>query len=360
MKIAIDAAQAAADKKTGIEYFSYQLIDSLLSNDKKNKYTILTNKEVRFSTNNYELIHSKKKRFWNKFQLPLLLMRGNYDAFLEPGYMLPSYCPRNSTTYVHDLGFKHYAECYSIKNKLLQESALKSAVKKAKAILFLTESSKTDFQTFYPNFRRRMQVTGLSIDEGRFINTKESTKPIKDDYLLYVGRLEKKKNILNLVKAFAILCKEKSFKHKLILAGKHGYGYEKIEQEIKKNNLGNKIIITGYISDDALPSYYKHASLFVFPSFYEGFGIPILEAFASQTPVVCSKSSSLPEVAGDAVKYFDPEKPEQIAETISVVLGSKKEADKLVKLGSERLGKYSWKMTALKVIEVFNSLDEKK
>jgi len=359
MRIAIDAVQAAADKKTGIEYFSYQLIDSLLLNDKKNKYFILTNKDIRFSSNNYKLILSKKKRFWNKFHLPLLLMKGNYDVFLEPGYMLPSYCPKNSVTYIHDLGFKHFPECYSIKNKLLQESTLKSAVKKAKAILFLTENSKTDFLSFYPNFRRRMQVTGLGIDEKRFVNNNKKIKLIKDNYLLYVGRLEKKKNILNLIKAYVILSKNDSFKHKLVLAGKPGYGYEKIKSLIKKEKMGNKVVITGYVSNENLPNYYKHASLFVFPSNYEGFGIPILEAFASNIPVVCSKSSSLPEIAGDAAKYFDPKNPKQIAKIISETLNSANTQEKLVRAGKERLKKYDWKKTAKKVTNLINSLDHK-
>ncbi len=359
MKIAIDAAQAAMDKKTGIEYFSYQLIDSILKYDKKNKYIVLTNKEIKFSDNKHKIIKSKKSRFWNKFQLPLLLMKGNYDAFLEPGYVLPSYCPKNSITYIHDLGFKHFPQCYSLKNRLLQKNALKTAVKKSKAILFLTNNSKTDFQSFYPNFRRRMIVTGLGIDESKFLDSKKLIRPTKDDYLLYVGRLEKKKNLLNLIKAFSILSTNDSFKYKLVLAGKPGFGYDTIKNEIKKNNLEGKVIITGYVGDETLPMYYKHALLFVFPSLYEGFGIPVLEAFASKTPVVCSKSSSLPEVAGDAAKYFDPEKPTQIAETISKVINSKTEQSRLVKNGEERLKNYNWKKTAEKVIEIFDSLDEK-
>ncbi len=359
MRIAIDAAQAAQDKKTGIEYFSYQLIDNILKYDKKNEYFILSNKKVRFNSKNYKLILSSRKRFWNKFRLPLLLMKGRYDAFLEPGYMLPSYTPKNCLTYVHDLGFKHFPECYSIKNRLLQESALKVAVKKAKAILFLTESSKADFKKFYPNFRRRMQVTGLSINNSRFDNIL-SKRPIKDDYILFVGRLEKKKNILNLIKAFSLLANDESFKHKLVLAGKPGFGFEQIKKEIKKLNLGNKVIITGYVSDEALSGYYKHASLFVFPSNYEGFGIPILEAFASGVPVICSKSSSLPEVACKAAKYFNPVKPAQMAEVIKEVLKSKIEKERLVKLGKERARAYSWEKTAKSVIEIFNSLDEKK
>ena len=357
MRIAIDAAQAAVDKKTGIEYFSYQLIDNILKYDKKNEYTILSNQDIKFSSKNYKLVKTQKKQFWNKFRLPLLLFKGNYDAFLEPGYMLPTYTPKNSITYVHDLGFKHFPECYSIKNKLLQEGTLKLAVKKAKAILFLTESSKADFRRFYPNFRRRMQVTSLSIEKQRFDNANTIKRPIKDEYILYVGRLEKKKNILNLIKAYIILSKDGSFKHKLVLAGKPGFGYDEIRNEIKKENLESKVLITGYLSDESLPSYYKHASLFVFPSLYEGFGIPLLEAFASKTPVVCSNTSSLPEVAGEGAVYFDPQKPIQMAEAISETLNSKEIQKKLIEQGNKRLAGYDWKKTAEIVIDTFNSLN---
>jgi len=359
MRIAIDAAQAAVEKKTGIEYFAYQLIDNILRYDKKNQYTILSNNEIKFSHDNYQLINSDKKQFWNKLRLPLLLFKGKYDVFLEPGYMLPSYCPKNSITYVHDLGFKHFPECYSIKNKLLQEGALKVAVKKAKGIFFLTENSKKDFHEFYPNYRRRMQVTGLSIDKKRFRGDSNHKRPIKDEYILYVGRLEKKKNIINLLKAFASLAENGSFGHKLVLAGKPGFGYENILKEIKKNNLGNKVILTGYVNNENLPNYYQYASLFVFPSLYEGFGIPILEAFASGTPVVCSNTSSLPEVAGPGAKYFNPKKPEQMARIISETLCSDETNKKLIQLGKEKLEDYDWEKTAKKVIETFNSLDEK-
>lgn len=358
MRIAIDAAQAAKDKKTGIEYFSFKLINNILKFDKKNSYTVLSNKPIKFSSNNYKLIYKDKSRLWNKFYLPLLLLKGKYDIFLEPGNSLPSYAPKNSFTFIHDLGFRHFPKTYSINNRLLQESALKNAVKRAKGLFFLTDHAKADFRVFYPNFRRRMEVVGLGIDEHRF-NKHSSSRPIKDKYILYIGRIEKKKNISNLIKSFAILKKDRSFNYKLVLGGKPGYGYKDIKKIIDKHKLSNDILLTGYIKDKDLPAYYYFADLFIFPTLYEGFGIPILEAFASNTPVACSKSSSLPEVAGKGAEYFNPENPKEIVRVIKKIIKSTQLRKKLIAEGTKQLSRYSWQKSAKIVINTFNSLDEK-
>ena len=174
-------------------------------------------------------------------------------------------------------------------------------------------------------------------------------------YLLAVGSMYPHKNLQRLVDAFALIKGEIY----LVLLGKESFFSQKLRQKISEMGLSHKIFFpgqkapNGYVPDKDLPEFYRHASLFVFPSLKEGFGIPPLEAMAHDLPVVASKASCIPEVCGDAALYFDPKDPQDMAQKISYLLENEKLRNSLIKKGRNQVKKFSWKKMAAQTLEVF-------
>lgn len=361
MIIGIDASQAAKDKKTGVEYLSSQLILNLKELDHKNNYLLFTNLRLPnlYQSPNFKPIFLPFRKFWHKFRLPLALLKYKPNVFLEIGYMLPNFSPKKSICFVHDFASKYFPNAYSSRDRMILDVSFRRA-SKASAIIFISQSAKADYQKFYPGFKGKTYVIYPGYNTELY-NNNHSNKNIlnlNSNYLLYLGRLESKKNVINLILAYKIFRKKTKLTPKLVLAGKEGYGFSQIKSEIDKLdlNIKNDIIIPGYIAEKDLPALYSGANLFIFPSLYEGFGIPIIEAMSCGTPVICSNSSSLTEAGGEAAQYFDPEKPEEIAETINSVLTNPALKTKMVAAGHIQAKKFSYLKMAKEVLGVIDSL----
>jgi glycosyltransferase involved in cell wall biosynthesis len=273
--------------------------------------------------------------------------------------MLPDFSPKKTICFVHDLASKIFPDAYSARDKMILDLSFRHAVKAA-VIIFISKNTQKDYEKFYPGFKNRSHVIypGYDTELYKTISNPKDVLNINSKYILYLGRLESRKNVKNLVLAYKLFRKKTKLTPKLVLAGKEGFGFSEIKTEIDKldANIKNDIIIPGYIAEKDLPHLYAGAELFVFPSLYEGFGIPILEAMACGTPVSCSKTSSLPEAGGEAALYFDPEKPEEIAETINSVLTNPALKTKMIAKGYEQAKKFSYSKMAKEVLAVINSL----
>jgi len=361
MIVGIDASQAAKENKTGIEYLSSQLILNLAKLDHKNSYLLFSNLRLAsiYQSSNFETVFLPFRKFWHKFRLPLALLKYKPNIFLEIGYMLPNFAPKKTICFVHDFASIRFPELYTPKDKVILDISFRRATKAA-AIIFISQNTKRDFENLYPTYHNKKYVIypGYNSDLYKAIASPKDVLNIKSKYILYLGRLESRKNLVNLVNAYAIFRKKYKLNPKLVLAGKEGHNFKEIEKEIKKlnPNIKNDIIIPGYIPEQNLPHLYSKADLFVFPSFYEGFGIPILEAMACGLPVICSNSSSLPEAGGEAVQYFDPQNPEEIANCINTVLTNSFLRTKMIAAGKLQIKKFSYQKMAGEVLGVINSL----
>lgn len=361
MLIGIDASQAAKENKTGIEYLSSQLILNLAKLDHKNKYLLFSNLRLAsiYQSPNFKTIFLPFQKFWHKFRLPLALLKYRPNVFLEIGYMLPNFAPKKSICFVHDLASVKFPELYTSRDRLILDMSFRRATK-ATAIIFISQNTKNDFLEKYPTSHNKKYVIypGYNSDLYKAIPNAIDVLNIKSKYILYLGRLESRKNLLNLIYAYSIFRKKYKLSPKLVLAGKEGHKFKEIENEIAKLNshIKNDIIIPGYIAEQNLPHLYAGAELFVFPSFYEGFGIPILEAMACGTPVICSKTPSLLEAGGEAALYFNPNNTSEIAESIHTVLTNSNLRSKMVAVGKTQIKKFSYKKMAKEVLGVINSL----
>lgn len=361
MLIGIDASQAAKDKKTGVEYLASQLILNLKEIDHTNSYLLFTNKrlEKEYLGKNFEQVLIPFKKLWNKFRLPLALLMHKPEIFLEIGYMLPKFAGKKSICFVHDLASKHFPKSYSSIEKALLNQSFKKA-KKAKEIIFISNNTKNDYSKYYLGFKGKKHVIypGYNSNLYKKIPNPKNILNIDSKYILYLGRLEKRKNIINLILAYDIFCKKFGYDYKLVLAGKEGYGFKEIKLVIDAldQKARSNVIIPGYINENDLPHLYTKAELFVFPSLYEGFGIPLLEAMACGTPIICSQTSSLPEAGSDAVEYFNPLEPKEISSAIEKVLFDKKLQNQLVGKGFIQVKKFSYQKMAKEVLDVINNI----
>ena len=254
-----------------------------------------------------------------------------------------------------DVSYIHFPKLFQKSDLRQLKIWTKFSVKKAKRIFTISKASKDDIIKEYGVSEDKITVTYPGIKQVSGIKYQvlsmdelEKKYGIKKDYILFVGTLQPRKNIVRLIEAFARLSRSSLIINplSLIILGKKGWMYEDIINSPKKFGVEDKVKFLDNVTDEDLPIFYKNAECFVLPSLYEGFGLPILEAMQNGCPVVTSNVSSLPEAGGDAALYFDPNNPEDIAQTMEKVLSDKKLRETMIKKGFEQVKKFSWEKTA--------------
>ncbi len=385
MIIGIDASRANKKEKTGTEWYSYHVIEELKKLDTEGVQFVLYSKE-KLEGDLAELPKTWKSKvlrwppgkLWTQFRFSWEMLWHKPDILFVPAHTIPlihparnasrseAGRPKKTITTLHDIGFLKYPELYSKLEIAYHRFSARFALAHAAHIITVSEFSKKEMIDIYGSDPKKISVVYNGYDDTRYrILPEERVKgvlekyKIKKPYLLFVGRLEEKKNVLGIVKALAILKKSselKPYTPQLVLVGNRGYGYEKIKAEIEKNNLGDSVLELGWIDKDELPALHNGASVFVFPSFYEGFGIPVIEAMASGTPVVASSAASLPEVVGDAGVIIDPEKPEQIAEAVEKILDNEDFRKDLIEKGFVRAKEFSWEKCAKETFDIIKNI----
>ena len=304
---------------------------------------------------------------WKQVQLPfkawskkcdILFCTDNFVPLVHLGY--------KTVPVFHDAFFfenpEHYGKLWL---KLYHKTAIPAA-KRSPVIVTPTAYARRQIARYTEIPMEQMVVVHEGPKTFALVLTPSNTSMNADlmpgsPYLLHVGSLFKRKNIPALIHAFKLV-KERGYPDlKLVLAGppapkKDSNDGQLILEAIQTNGLQQDVIFTGYLSDEELSLVYQHALLYVFPSINEGFGIPILEAFKHQLPVLVANNTCLPEVGGDAVLQFDPFFPEAIADKICLALGDEALRLNLIEKGNERLQQFSWKKTARELVDIFKNL----
>lgn len=361
MKILIDA-RVISDKMHGIARYSYNLIENIAEIDTENEYILLsgyTELQV-FSSRykNFKFIKCNTPLYSIREQLiiPPILKRERADLYHSPTFSAPIYQPCKVIMTVHDM--IHLISGKSI-HKLYYKNIVKRAMMKAAAVITVSEHSKCDIIKWIGIPEKKIHVTYNGIEE-RFKPSPDKTLPdeikkgygISDRYILFVGNQKSHKNVTVILKAFKMAVEKERLTHHLILVG--------IKEDIiedKKNEIGdkfnNRIIYIDNLTDDDLIKLYQFADLFLSPSLYEGFGLPMLEAMACGIPVITSNRTSIPEVTGDAAILVDPENIQEIANAIGKVLKDENLRKDLIRKGLERAKMFSWKKMAEETLELY-------
>jgi glycosyltransferase involved in cell wall biosynthesis len=255
---------------------------------------------------------------------------------------------------IHGLEYEFMPEAYSSWERLYMRFSIKKSCQWAQKVIAVSKNTKKDLKKIYGVPDEKVKVIYEGYDknylfpdclvDGRVPDSQEKFK-IQNykPYLLFVGRLEKRKNIEGIIAAFEIMKEKHKIPHKLVLAGKPGYGWEDIAEKIDNSKYKKDIIQTGFIDEAEKWKLFQEADIFLFPTFYEGFGLPILEAQASGVPVISSNVSSLPEVAGEGALYVSPGEPSPLSEVVNKLVNDRELRDAIIKKGHENLERFDWK-----------------
>jgi len=373
MKIGINA-QLMAGARAGIGNYIYNLVNALGRVDSINQYLLFVKGMEAGSARakNQEVIiaspvssASWARILWEQFVLPFELKTSDVDIMHFPDYALPVFFDTKPWIItVHDLAFKLFPETFS-RGKLATKLALIGpSLSKAAKIIAVSENTKKDLMDIYNVSSSRIEViyNGVNLEIYKPLDT-ETVKEelgakfnLKPGYILYVGTLEPRKNIVNVVKAFKELKDHYHIPQQLVIGGSKGWLYQEIFRSVNEYGLAGEVVFTGYVPEGDLPLLYNGAGVFVYPSLYEGFGLPPLEAMACGTPVVTSNVSSLPEVVGDAGLLVEPRDSLALADAIHRVLNNPELAAELSAKGVGRARLFTWEEAARKTLTVYEEV----
>jgi len=285
---------------------------------------------------------------WHLLILPFKINKDEYEWMLLPAgnRRLMSFYPIKTLVTMHDLSQFNIDKKYDVFRMFYIKHIIPFFLKRANKIFTVSKNTAQDMALHYGMDKDDLVVNYNGVNIEKFLPTLESNeKKLKTDkpYILYVARIEHPgKNHLNLIKAYEKLPELYKQKYDLFLIGSDWNGSKVVHEYVKNSSDHTRIKFLGFVSNYKLPQYYQNASLFVFPSLYEGFGIPVIEAMASGTPVATSSTSSLPEVGGNAAVYFNPESPDDISDVMHTILKDSRYRKKLCELGYEQVKKFSW------------------
>ena len=373
MIIGIDANEANVQNKVGISEYVYQLLLQfyiLATDDKKFIIYLKDRPRADFpkATSNWQYRIIGPKKMWTQIGLPLnlFLSKDKPDIFFSPGHYAPRFSPIPTVISIMDLAFFHFPEYFTKKDLAQLRSWTSYSVKKAKAIITISTSSKDDIIKLYGTLSDRVHVVYLGIKNT--VTLKPHIYPMQElqtkyginkDFVLFVGTLQPRKNISRLVEAFSLLAKNEKNQNssiQLVIVGKKGWQYEEILESPKKFGVEDRVKFLDFVPDEELTMLYQNARCFVWPSLYEGFGLPILEAMKLGCPVITSNVSSMPEAGGDAALYVDPKDVQDIAKKLEKVLSDSKLRSEMVEKGKKQVQKFSWEKTARQTLAILEEV----
>lgn len=368
MKIGVDVRGLLDNQLTGVGEYAFNLLKTLLEADSANHYLLFSSSAKKPSLpagflNNPRVDHrhfycpSKLFNFSLKFfnRPRLNRLTGPVDAWWFPNlnfWSLDSGC--RSLMTVHDLSFAKLPWAYSAKRQLWHK-AINPAKKlrQASAIVAVSQHTKNDLLQTYGLDGQKIDVVYPALPEFNLAEADDVNQDLvlPDKYLLFLGTLEPRKNIESIIRAFGELSLPG---YSLVIAGGHGWLYQKIYHLVDELKLNNQVKFLGYVTAARKRMLLKKASLLIWPSFYEGFGLPPMEAMSAGVPVISSANSSLPEVAGDAALLVDPYNIQELKQAISQVLTDDDLRQSLINKGYEQAKKFNWQDPARKMLKIFN------
>lgn len=375
MKIGIDARMLGSG--FGLARYIQQLARELEKIDQVNQYVLFMRREnweeFQPSQPNFEKILADIPWYgWaEQIKFPSLIKKQKIDLMHFPHWNVPLLYSGRFVVTIHDLIMYHFPRvaattlgplAYWVKDRL-HRLVIRNAVKMAAKIIVTSEFTKKDVHKTLGVPEEKMTVTY----QAPFVSPASPEKinlaafferlNINREYVLYVGAAYPHKNLNNLIQAWKIFEEQYPDDYQLVLVGQENFFYRQLSHYIRELS-GHNIVFTGFMPDEELGILYAGATLFVFPSLYEGFGLPPLEAMARQVPVAASDRTCLPEILDDAAYYFNPEKPREIAEAMQHLLIDKNLRQRLIEKGKNISAQYSWRELALATLQIYQSVDK--
>lgn len=376
MKIGVDIRVLLDKKYSGVASFTLNLLKNIIKKDEHNAYYFFYNSFKKFEMPSFipkdKIISTRyPNKIFNyflqkKISYPHLdKLLGDVDIFYSPHINFSSFSSKSKNIItIHDLSFLRYPEFFSKrKNFWHQAINIKKNIKKFHKIVAVSENTKKDIIELLEVSPEKVEVVYPGLPEFSFSkifssNYLEENYKIDRDYILYLGNIEPRKNISGLIAAYNLL-RENGYNFLLVLAGAWGWKTAEIKEKWQNSPYKNDIRFISYIDEEIKPLLYEKAKIFVYPSFYEGFGFPPLEAMNFSLPVIAGNTSSLPEVLGDGALLINPDKPQEIYSAMKNILIDENLRQNLIKKGQARVAKFNWNKTSEEYLKIFKSLYEK-
>jgi glycosyltransferase involved in cell wall biosynthesis len=380
--IGIDASRATADRRTGTETYSLQLIRALARQDSGQRplaricdFRLYTNGDppddlfwAGAAPDGWEVRSIPWPRLWTHVRLSAEVTAHPPDVLFVPAHVLPLRHPARCVATVHDLGYLAYPEAHRPADRRYLDWSTAWNARRSSAVIADSEATKADLVRAYGIEPNKVRVIYLGADpdlapvrDPEALAAARARCGIGERYLLYVGTLQPRKNLARLIEAFGAVAGDGALRAvQLVLAGKQGWLYDDLYAQVMRAGLEGRVIFPGYVADEHLAALMSGALAFVFPSLYEGFGMPVLEAQACGAAVMTSNNSSLPEVAGDAALLVDPHDVDAIAEGLRRLVTDDALRAELVRRGFENVKRFSWEKCARETLAVLESVARKK
>lgn len=370
MKIGIDGRAAQWYRGTGIGTYTHELINGLNSVDPINDYLIFIPKcDTLNQLNDNFKIHSidskSSDNFWEDIKVPNILSNSNMELYHVPqnGVGLSNNIDCKKVITLHDIIPLKMPETVSDRYLRIFNDEMPSILNNCDGIITVSEFSKNDIASEFNFPLEKIFVTHLAaeniykpLSKSQCKNLITEKYKIEEDFILYVGGFSPRKNILGLIEAYSLLPDNLKNTFKLVITGKKGISYDNYKARAQELKVDDKVIFTGFIPLNDLPLFYNACEVLVYPSFYEGFGLPPLEAMACGTPVIVSNVTSLPEVCHESALFVDPYNIDLLSYDIQRVLTNSLLQLTLVKKSLTRSANFSWNKTALNTLSAYESI----
>ncbi len=369
MKIGIDGRAAKWYRGTGIGTYTYQLINCLNKIDNINDYLLFTPENSNFNIslkNNFVLnsiSEGKKNNFWDEVNIPTILNDKDIELYHVPqnGVGLPNDKKCNFIITLHDVIPYKMPETVSDRYLKIFSEQIPAIVSKCDGIITVSNHSKKDIMEAFNFPKDKIYVTPLAaediykpLDKTLSKNIIKKNYSISGDFILYVGGFSPRKNIIGLIESFSKLLYLYRKDITLVIAGRKGKSYDTYKRRTEELNISDKVIFPGFISIEHLPYLYNASRLFVYPSFYEGFGLPPIEAMSCGTPVIGSNLTSVPEVLGNSGLLIDPINIDDLCTSMLRILYDKNLREELILSGLIRSSELTWEKTTKQTLIAYN------
>lgn len=354
-RIGIDASRMATTRRTGTEQYTAHLVGALVRLEARHRLTLYFNGPLAPAPawpEHVEIRAMPFPRLWTHLRLSWEVARRSPDLLFVPAHVLPLVRPRRTVVTIHDLGYLFFPHAHTPRRRLELHLSTAWNVRKATRVIAVSQATKDDLVRRYGVPAGRVRVVHHGVT-SRFRPTDApavlARYGLPQRYLLYLGTLQPRKNIERLLQAYARLSPGAP---PLVLAGARGWYFERIARAVDELELRERLFFPGYVADEDVPAILSAATALVYPSLYEGFGLPALEAMACGTPVITARSSSLPEVVGEAGLLVDPLNVEELSESMERLLADASLREELRRQGLERARSFTWERCARETMAV--------
>jgi glycosyltransferase involved in cell wall biosynthesis len=350
----------------GINSYIYHLLSNLGQIDSGYRYTVFLS-DRRFADEQLRLYRTRwpthrpvVRILWEQLVQPIALRQQGIDLLHAMAFAGPLITPCPFVVTIYDLSFYHYPDAFRPWNRLYLSIFTALSARRAQRVIAISESTRRDVVTMLGVPHDRVDVAYCGVDEVFHplpvaeVATFRQERALPDHFILYLGTLEPRKNIRKLIQAYSQWRTMEPGIPKLVVAGGKGWYYDQIFAEVESLGLTGEVIFPGYVMQHELPWWYNAADLFVYPSRYEGFGLPVLEAMASGTPVVTTHVASLPEVAGDAALLVSPDEESQLIEAMHRVLSDESLRREMITKGLAHAAGFTWARTAQQTVDIYH------